>query len=76
MSSILSGYSTEDDLIAAFKAKGIKMTKRTLRSWRQRREGLSWTRMGKTILYPDDGVDAHLKAQTQHPVRSRRQQHS
>jgi hypothetical protein len=73
---ILSGYYTEDDLVAVLKAKGIKTSKRTLRSWRQRREGPSWTRMGKTVLYNDEGVDAHLKAQTQQPVRSRRQHHT
>jgi hypothetical protein len=74
--SILSGYYTEDALLAALRERGVTLSKRTLRSWRQRREGPSWTRMGKTVLYPDEGLAACLKAQTQQPVRSRRQQHA
>ena len=71
--SILAGYYTEDDLLAELRKKNIKLTnKRTLRLWRQRREGPPYTKFGKTVLYPDDGFIAWLKAQTQQPVRERR----
>jgi hypothetical protein len=71
--SILAGHHTEDALLAELHARGVKKGKRTLRIWRQRREGPPWTKIGRTVLYPDDGFIAWLKAQTQQPVRARRQ---
>jgi hypothetical protein len=70
--SILANYLTEDELIAALKARGIKKSKRRLQEERQQRKGPPWTKWGKTILYSGDGFVAFLKEQTQQPIRNRR----
>jgi hypothetical protein len=70
--SILAGYLTEDEFIAELKERGIKRSKRRLQEMRQQRKGPAWTKFGKTVLYPGDGIVAYLKAQTQQPVRERR----
>jgi hypothetical protein len=74
--SILAGHHTEDGLLAELEETGVKRTKRTLRIWRQRGEGPPYTKIGKTVLYPEDGFLSWLKAHTREPVRSRRQQHA
>jgi hypothetical protein len=70
--SILAGYHTEEALLAALEQRGVKKSRRTLQIMRQQRLGPPWTKIGNTVLYPDDGFIAWLKAQTQQPVRSRR----
>jgi ABC-type nitrate/sulfonate/bicarbonate transport system ATPase subunit len=70
--SILAGYHTEDALLVALKERGVKKSRRTLQIMRQQRLGPPWTKIGNTVLYPDDGFIAWLKTQTQQPVRSRR----
>lgn len=71
--AILDGYHTEDSLLEALREKKVgPSSKRTLRLWRQRREGPPWTKLGASIVYPDDGFAAWLKTQTQQPARSRR----
>ncbi len=64
---VIPGYITEEE-----QAKRIGKTVRTLRSWRKQGIGPAWTKAGNTVLYPDDGVIAWLKAKTQQPVRNRR----
>jgi hypothetical protein len=71
---ILAGHHTEDGLITALSEHGVKKTKRTLRIWRSRREGPPFTKVGNTILYPEEGFLDWLRSQTQHPLRSRRHQ--
>ena len=68
----LQGYSTVDALLAKMEERGVKKTKRTLRVWRQRREGPPWSRIGKTIIYSDDGFDLWVKSQEVKPARNRR----
>jgi hypothetical protein len=69
---LFQGYSTADALRAKLAERGVKKTKRTLRVWRQRREGPPWSRIGKTIIYSDDGFDRWVKSQEQQPPRNRR----
>jgi hypothetical protein len=71
--SPLAGYSTQDEFLAELEKRGIKRTKRWLAIKRQQGEGPPWTRIGRAILYPNDGFAAYLKAHTQLPVRERRQ---
>jgi hypothetical protein len=67
--SLLAGHSTEDGVLAEFRARGVKKTKRTLRKWRLLRQGPPWTKLGRTVLYPDDDFIAWLKANTQRARR-------
>jgi hypothetical protein len=60
----LSDYLTEDQLSIKLGRK-----KRTLRLWRQRREGPPWVKYGPTIVYPSDEVDPWLRSLIQHPQR-------
>jgi hypothetical protein len=65
--SILAGYLSESDLAAQ-----LKKTVRSLQSWRTKRTGPPWTKIGCNVFYSEDGVRAWLKTQEQQPVRSHR----
>jgi len=69
---LLDDYLTEDELVAELKAKTGKGTKRTVRSWRTKREGPPWATFGRIIVYPAAGFKAWLRTLVQQPVRSRR----
>ena len=61
----IAGYLTEDQT-----AEKTRKKIRTLRLWRQLRQGPPWTKLGRTVLYPEDGIVRYLKSQEQQPVRS------
>ena len=63
----LPGFKTE-----AEKAVELGVETRTLRSWRAQRKGPPWAKIGRIIVYPNDGFEQWLRAQVQQPVRSRR----
>lgn len=63
----IPGYRTD-----AEQAQRINRTTRTLASWRKRGIGPRWVKLGKTVLYPEDGDIDWLKANEQQPVRERR----
>jgi aromatic ring-cleaving dioxygenase len=65
--SLFADYHTEAALAAEIKKKTGRGSKRMLQRWRERRIGPPWVKMGKTILYPDDGFRAWLK-KLQHPA--------
>lgn len=69
----LNKYHTEKELAQALKEKTGQGSPRTLRSWRQRRIGPPWLKVGKAVMYSDDGFETWLKSQVQQPARSRRQ---
>lgn len=62
----LAGYLPEDQI-----AEKRKVSKRTLRSERQRGEGPPYVKDGKRIYYPLDGFRDWLKARTHQPIRAR-----
>ncbi len=64
---LLKGYRNEDQVSAE-----TRKSKRMLRLWRQQRTGPPFIRLGKTILYPEDGFLAWLKSLEVSPVRTRR----
>jgi hypothetical protein len=66
----LDGLLTEPELARALKDREIKAGSRTLRTWRQRRIGPPFVRLGKTILYPKDGFASWLESGTQQPRRA------
>ena len=61
-----AGYLPEDQI-----AEKRKVSKRTLRSERQRGDGPPHVKVGKRIYYPLDGFRDWLKARTHQPVRAR-----
>ena len=61
-SELLDGYTPEDQMA---KARGV--TVRTLRAERQRGDGPPWVKMGKQVLYPNDGFRNWLKAMSAAP---------
>lgn len=63
----LPGFKTESE-----KAAELGVTPRALRNWRAQRRGPPWAKIGRLIVYPNDGFEAWLRAQVQQPVRSRR----
>jgi len=63
----IPGYRTDSE-----QAQRINRTTRTLASWRRRGIGPRWVKLGKSVLYPEDGDIDWLKANEQHPVRERR----
>jgi hypothetical protein len=69
---LLDDYLTENELVAELKAKIGQGTTRTTRSWRARRKGPPWVKLGHIIVYPIADFKAWLRAQVQQPVRSRR----
>lgn len=64
---ILAGYLSEAEL-----AEQLHKSVRTLRVWRQRREGPPWIKLGGDVMYAEDSTRAWLKSLEQQPVRSRR----
>jgi hypothetical protein len=66
-SDLLSGYTSEDQMALA---RGVST--RTLRAERQRGDGPPWTKMGKQVIYPDDGFREWLKSNTRRPTRAGR----
>jgi hypothetical protein len=66
-SELLDGYTPEENMA---KARGV--TARTLRAERQRGDGPPWVKMGKQVLYPNDGFRNWLKANERRPVRAGR----
>lgn len=60
---LLIGYTPEKQVATI---RGV--TVRTLRAERQRGDGPPWIRMGKKILYPDQGFRDWLKAIEHHSV--------
>jgi hypothetical protein len=63
----IPGFKTEHE-----KAEELGVGLRALRYWRSQRRGPPWAKIGKAVIYPDDGCAAWLRAQIQEPVRSRR----
>jgi hypothetical protein len=63
-SVLLADYLTETAL-----AGELGITVRGLRSWRTKRQGPAWTKLGSKILYRRDAFHAWLKAQEHQPVR-------
>ena len=59
------GYLTEDET-----ALVLEVTKPTLRSWRARNRGPPWSRVGRKIVYGEDGLRDFIAAQTVTPVSS------
>jgi hypothetical protein len=72
--SILSGYLTEAEFLKELANRGIKRSKRWAQIQRQSRRGPPWALIGNVPVYPNDGFNDWLKAETQYPVRSRRHQ--
>lgn len=68
----LEKYCTAKELVRKLKEKTGYGCERTLAKWREQRIGPPWIKFGKTILYPDDGIEEWLRSQVQRPVRSRR----
>jgi len=64
--SLLEEYLSEDEV-----AKLVKMKPRTLRRWRQRRDGPPFVPMGRDVLYPKDGFREWLRSRLVNPVRRR-----
>jgi hypothetical protein len=63
----LAGYLSEDRI-----AEKRRVSKRTLRSERQRGAGPPFVKLGKQVFYPLDGFRGWLKAIERQPVRSGR----
>lgn len=70
--SILNDHRTEKELAEQLKARTGCGCIRTLRKWRERRLGPPWAKIGRVVVYPNDGFENWLRAQVQQPVRSRR----
>ena len=65
----IPGYRTE-----AEQATRLGKTIRTLRSWRKRGIGPTWTKAGKTVVYPENSDRDWLRSNEQTPVRERHTQ--
>jgi hypothetical protein len=63
----LAGYLLEDRI-----AEKRRVSKRTLRSERQRGDGPPFVKLGKRVYYPLDGFRDWLKSIERQPVRSGR----
>ena len=62
--SLLAGYLSESEV-----AKELQLTTRTLRAWRQQRRGPAHLQVGRSVLYPREGILAWLAAQVQQAPR-------
>jgi hypothetical protein len=51
--TLLDDYLTENEFIEQAKARGMKMTRRTLRKWRQKRL-LPYAKINNMVLIPRD----------------------
>lgn len=69
---ILDQYRTEKELAEQLQKRTGMGCVRTLRKWRELRTGPPWAKIGKLIIYPDDGFEQWLRSRVQQPVRSRR----
>jgi hypothetical protein len=68
----LAKHRTPKEIARALKKKTGFGCERTLRKWRAQRIGPPFVKLGRAVLYPDDGFEAWLLSQVQQPVRSRR----
>jgi hypothetical protein len=68
---ILDDYLTEPELLKELAKRGIKRGKRWAQIRRKRRQGPPWAFIGKDPVYPRDGFNDWLRAETRYPVRSR-----
>ena len=59
------GYYTEDET-----ALVLEVTIPTLRSWRARMQGPPWSRVGRKVVYSENGLSEFFAAQTVTPVSS------
>jgi hypothetical protein len=66
MSEILDGYIPEAKFCAA---AGIKL--RTARTWRQKRTGPPWVRIGRDVFYRVTSLQEWLEAKEVRPTRPR-----
>lgn len=73
MTTFLADYRTEAELAAELKQRLGFGSVRVLRLWRQQRRGPPWTKVGPATIYHNTKFDEWLRAETQQPVRSRRQ---
>ena len=74
---ILENFLTEHELADQLKDRCGFGKIRMLRTWRARRIGPPWARLGRKIIYPCDGFEEWLRNQVQHPVdRSRSRKRS
>ena len=60
----IPGYASERDTAAE-----LGLTIYTLRSWRARRVGPPWIKVGRQIFYADESRAAWLKSREIHPIR-------
>ncbi len=59
------GYLTEDETALA-----LGVTKATLRSWRARKRGPPWSRVGRKVVYSENRLCDFIAAQTVTPMSS------
>ena len=62
---VLGDYLAERDA-----AEELKQSLRTLRSWRQKRIGPSWIKVGKLIFYSRSALNSWLASLERQPVRA------
>ena len=55
-------FYTEEEL-----AEELRKPKATLQAWRHRRVGPAWTKIGKSVVYGREAVEAWLSKQTVNP---------
>ena len=60
-------YLTETEM-----ADALNVSARTLQRWRRQKRGPAYTRKGKTVLYPRDGIAAWLKINEVEPGAGKR----
>jgi hypothetical protein len=65
--TLLGDYLPERDA-----AEELRQSLRTLRSWRQKRRGPSWIKVGKLIFYSRSALNSWLLSLEQKPVRAKR----
>jgi hypothetical protein len=64
---MLDEFITEDEL-----AVTLRRGKRTLRIWRQKREGPPFTTIGREVMYRKQAVTDWLRSREVSPVREQR----
>jgi len=70
--NVVRGFLTEDDLLEDLSTAGAPMKKATLRNLRAKREGPPWTKLGRTVLYPEVEFRAWLNSKMVKPARDQR----
>lgn len=58
----MSNYLTPSEV-----AERLKVTKRTLRNWRNDERGPAWTEVGGRVRYPADKFNEYLERNTHDP---------